>query len=115
MSDPTTPTTQARPLPTFTITAILDDFPFTVEFSGSADQLAATVKRLREIGAVPPTPQARAAAAAEAARAAPACDCPECDKFGKAMTPSQKAPGTYYCTGRTGFREGKPVYCRSKA
>ena len=39
-----------RPAPRFTVHAMLDDFPFEVEFSGTADNLSATVKRLREIG-----------------------------------------------------------------
>ncbi len=43
---------------TFTLHALIEDFPFDVQFAGSADQLKATVARLRELGAVPPTARA---------------------------------------------------------
>ena len=65
------PESANRPQSTFTIHALLDDFPFDVSFSGNADQLAATIARLREIGAVPPTQAARAAVEEERKREAP--------------------------------------------
>jgi len=45
---------KARPQATFTIHASMDGFPFEVQFSGSADNLQATIKRLRDLGATPP-------------------------------------------------------------
>lgn len=105
----------ARPAPTFTIHALIDGFPFDVQFSGSADQLLATVHRLREIGAIPPTPSAVAAVAEERQRDAPACQCDTCDRYGKAMKESTKVAGTYYCPGKTGTKAGQPVYCKERA
>lgn len=95
----------ARPAPTFTIHALLDDFPIEIAFSGSADQLKATVARLRELGAVPPTPAARQAVAEEKAREAPVCP------YHGPMKESAKAPGTWYCTKRMG--DGS--YCKERA
>ena len=89
---------------TFTIHALMDDFPFDVQFSGSADQLAATVKRLRDLGAVPPTQAARAAVEAEKERSAPIC------QYHGAMKESSKAPGTWYCPQKM----GDGTYCKSK-
>ena len=74
------------PRVTFTLHALIEDFPFDVQFAGSADQLKATVARLRALGAVPPTPAARAAVAAEKAREAPRCE------FHGPMKESTKAP-----------------------
>lgn len=93
-----------KPLPTFTIHALIHDFPFDVSFSGTVEQLDATVKRLRDVGAVPPTPAARAAVEAEKARSAPICE------FHGAMKESSKAPGTYYCPAKMGNGD----YCKSK-
>jgi hypothetical protein len=93
------------PRVTFAIHALFDDFPIDVQFSGTADQLKATVARLKELGAVPPTPAARAAVAAEKAREAPRCE------FHGPMKESTKAPGTWYCTKKM----GDDSYCKSKA
>lgn len=102
---PDEPAPAPRPPATFTIHALLDDFPLDVSFSGSVEQLPATIKRLREIGAVPPTPAARAAASEERQRTAPICE------FHGPMKESTKAPGTYFCTKKMG--DGS--YCKSKA
>jgi hypothetical protein len=104
---PEAPTVEqpARPAVSFTIHVLLDDFPIDVQFSGSVDQLKATVGRLKEHGAVPPTPAARAAVAAEKAREAPRCE------FHGPMKESTKAPGTWYCTKKM----GDDSYCKSKA
>ena len=110
-SEPVTP----KPAVTFTVHALLDDFPIDVQFSGSADQLAATVKRLRQLGAVPPTPAARQALAAERQRDAPCCPDEACDRYGKAMKESSKDKGGYYCPGKVGTRAGQPIYCKSRA
>jgi hypothetical protein len=77
---------------TFTIDALLDDFPIDVSFSGDAERLAKTIARLRQIGAIPPSPAARAAAAAEHSREAPICP------YHGPMKESAKAPGTYFCS-----------------
>lgn len=98
------PAKAARPMPTFTIHALIDDFPFDVQFSGSADQLAATIKRMREIGAVPPTQAARAAVEAEKERSSPVCE------FHGPMKESSKRPGTFYCPAKMGDNS----YCKSK-
>lgn len=38
----------------FTIHAVYDGFPLTIQFDGDADRLQATIDRLRAIGATPP-------------------------------------------------------------
>lgn len=98
------PAGPARPAVTFTISAVLDGFPFSVQFAGAAEQLPATIARLRELGAVPPVLASPAALAAEAAREAPVC------KYHGPMKPSAKAPGTYYCS----HRMGDGSYCKEK-
>ena len=100
---------------TFTIHALMDDFPFDVSFSGSADQLASTVQRLRDLGAVPPTQAARAAVEAEKERSAPVCKCDTCDRYGTPMKESTKRAGTWDCAGKIGMKSGQPVYCRETA
>jgi hypothetical protein len=102
---PDEPTPTPRTPATFTIHALLDDLPLDVCFSGTAEQLPATIKRLREIGAVPPTPAARQAASEERKREAPVCE------YHGAMKESAKRPGTYYCPAKMG--DGS--YCKSKA
>lgn len=94
----------ARPTPTFRVQALLDDFPIEVEFSGTAEQLQATVRRLRELGAVPPTPQGRATAMVEKQREAPIC------QYHGPMKESGKAPGTWFCPQKM----GDGTYCKSK-
>jgi hypothetical protein len=94
-----------KPAVSFTIHALLDDFPIDVAFSGSADQLKATVVRLRELGAVPPTPAARQAVEAERQREAPVC------QYHGTMKESAKAPGTWYCPAKMGDNS----YCKSRA
>lgn len=103
--EPPAPAPATRPLPTFTVHALLDDFPLDVSFSGTIDQLPATIKRLREIGAVPPTPAARQAASEERKREAPVCE------YHGPMKESTKKPGSYYCPAKMG--DGS--YCKSKA
>lgn len=103
-ADVTTPIEPTRPQVTFTIHALLDDFPLDVQFVGTAEQLASTVKRLRDLGAVPPTRAARAEVAAEKARTAPVCE------FHGAMKESSKQAGSYYCPAKMG--DGS--YCKSK-
>lgn len=44
----------AKPGVRFTLQAVLDGFPLTVEFQGDAERLVRTVERLRAIGATPP-------------------------------------------------------------
>lgn len=92
-----------KPAATFTIHALIDDFPFDVCFTGSAEQLAATIKRLRDLGAVPPTPAARADVEAEKERSAPVCE------FHGPMKESSKRPGTFYCPAKMGDNS----YCKS--
>lgn len=45
---------ETRALPTFTIHAQLDDFPIDIAVTGTVEQLGAMVKRLRQLGALPP-------------------------------------------------------------
>ena len=106
-ADTTTPISEppTKPAATFTIHGMIHDFPFDVSFSGSADQLAATVQRLRDLGAVPPTHAARAQVEAERERSAPVCE------FHGAMKESTKAPGSWFCPAKMG--DGS--YCRQKA
>jgi len=104
-----------KPSATFTIHALMDDFPFDVQFCGTADQFKATVQRLRDLGAVPPTQAARAAVEAEKERSAPVCNCDACDRFGKPMKESTKKTGTFFCPGKVGTKNGQPVYCQERA
>lgn len=90
---------------TFTIHALLDDFPVDIQFCGSAELLLGTIARLRELGAMPPTPAAISAAAAEQARSAPICP------YHGPMKPSPKAPGTFFCPNKMG--DGS--YCKERA
>jgi hypothetical protein len=94
-----------KPTVTFTLHALVDDFPFDVQFSGSADLLKGTVARLKELGAVPPTVAARQAVEAERQREAPVC------QYHGPMKESTKAPGTWYCPAKMGDNS----YCKSKA
>ncbi len=111
---PTIAPARVAPTVQFVIHAMLDDFPLEVAFSGTADQLASTVRRLRELRAAPPAPAARSAAAAERERDAPICQDAACDCYGKALRESSKQPGTFYCPGKIGHNAGKPIYCKSK-
>lgn len=94
-----------RSVVTFTLHALIEDFPFDVQFTGSADLLKATVARLKELGAVPPTVAARQAVEAERQREAPICE------FHGPLKESTKKPGTWYCPAKMG--DGS--YCKSKA
>jgi hypothetical protein len=94
-----------RSVVTFTLHALIEDFPFDVQFTGSADLLKATVARLKELGAVPPTVAARQAVEAERQREAPICE------FHGPLKESTKRPGTWYCPAKMG--DGS--YCKSKA
>lgn len=89
----------------FRIDILLDEFPVTVELNGSGADLVNTLARLRELGAVPPTPAAAESARAELARSVPVC------KWHGPMKESVKAPGTYYCSAKMG--DGS--YCKEKA
>ena len=51
---------QTAPAAKFTITAMLDGFPVSIEAEGKAGDLRALVAKLREIGAEPLTVQASA-------------------------------------------------------
>lgn len=107
-------TTPTRPA-TICIDALYEGYTIAVSFEGTIAQLPGYLDRLRALGAQPTTPQARAAVAEEAAREAPHCACGQCDRYGKPMKPSTKAPGSYYCSGKVGFANGQPVYCKEKA
>lgn len=93
-----------KPSVAFTFHGILDGFPFDMQCTGTAEQFVATARRLRELGAVPPTPAARAEVEAEKERSAPVCE------FHGAMKESSKKPGTYYCPAKMG--DGS--YCKSR-
>lgn len=99
-----------KPTATFTIHALMDDFPFDVTFSGSAEQLAATVKRLRDLGAVPPTHAARAV---EAPSSAPTCGNANCSRHGQPLEPSQH--NGYYCKGTDRITGNAKGYCKTTA
>lgn len=108
-----TETPKTPPRVKYTIQAVMDEFPVAIELEGSADQLKGIINRLRELGATPPTREARAAAAAERAQAAPAGGTwpggdprgvyipeeriPRCPDHGK-MWPSEH--GGFYCPAR---------------
>lgn len=87
--EPTAP----KPGVTFTVHALLDGFPVDVSFVGKAEQLEATIARLIELGAVPPSAQ-------PATNGKPADGPPRCNLHKRPMKESDKRPGTYFCTAK---------------
>jgi len=96
--------TDRQPAPAchFSITAMLDGFPITIEGEGRAGDLRTIVDRLKQIGAEPP-----AAAKPEPTKAAGA---PLCPVHHSPMKPSRK-PGKFYCAKKADDGE----YCREVA
>jgi hypothetical protein len=103
-----TPITEKQPAPSakFTIGAMLDGFPITIEVEGAADKLRAMIDRLKAIGAKPPVAQASTPAQPETKKAPPICP-----DHNKPMKASQNKPGSWFCPRRTD--EGN--YCPHKA
>jgi hypothetical protein len=64
---------QPAPAARFTITALVDGFPVSIEAEGKADNLRALVDRLKAIGAQPPVQTPARPAAAEKPAGAPRC------------------------------------------
>jgi hypothetical protein len=94
---------QAQPAGTkFTITAILDGFPVTIELEGKADNLKAIVDKLKAIGAQPPASASSTAANGKSSA-------PLCPVHNTKMKASRK-PGTWYCPRRDDDGE----YCREQ-
>jgi hypothetical protein len=88
-----TPITERQPAPStkFTITALLEGFPVSIEVEGKADALRAKIDRLKAIA-------------------------PLCPVHNTPMAPSTKRPGTYYCKSSVGQAEdGRTLYCTKKA
>ena len=79
---------QPAPACHFSITAMLDGFPITIEGEGRAGDLRTIVDRLKQIGAEPP-----AVSKPEPTKASGA---PLCPVHHSAMKPSRK-PGKFYC------------------
>lgn len=129
--------TPAIPPTEFVISAAMQGFPFTTRFTGNADTLARTVKRLVALGATPPVPLSPAVVfvpapvlpdihmgASERPAAAPvtngtpaAHDAPTapaerhpCPVHGGTMKESTKVPGTYHCTRKRADGE----YCTER-
>lgn len=97
---------KTTPSVSFMIQASLEGFPLTIDIQGgSADQLAGVIKRLKEIGAVPPAPLAPASPPPPAASggAAPAC------RIHGPM--KQKRDGGWWCTKK--LHDGS--YCQEVA
>jgi hypothetical protein len=106
-----TPITERQPAPStkFTITALLEGFPVSIEVEGKADALRAKIDRLKAIGAEPPVLQ-------NLQNPEPTKPAPLCPVHNTPMAPSTKRPGTYYCKSSVGQAEdGRTLYCTKKA
>jgi len=99
-----TPITDRQPAPAchFSITAMLDGFPITIEGEGRAADLRVIVDRLKQIGAEPP-----AVSKPEPTKTG---DIPRCPIHNAPMKPSRK-PGRFYCAKKA--EDGE--YCREVA
>jgi len=86
----------------FTITAVVDGFPVSIEVEGKAETLKMMIERLKAIGATPPEAQASGSTAKAGV--------PVCPVHGSRMKPSKK-PGAYFCPRQTDNGE----YCPEKA
>ena len=92
-----TQTTVQKPAQ-FDITFELEGFPVVAHVEGKAESLMAMVKRLKEIGAKPPTITAPVAAPAASASSAAR---PTCPTHGAKLKESRK-PGEWYCPKKDG-------------
>jgi hypothetical protein len=94
---------QPAPAARFTITALVDGFPVSIEAEGKAGDLRALVAKLREIGAEPPSVQTPAQPAA-AAKTASAPRCPVHN------SPMKEGRRGFFCPKKVG--DG---YCKETA
>ena len=96
-----TPITDRQPAPAchFSITAMLDGFPITIEGDGRAADLRVIVDRLKQIGAEPP-----AVSKPEPTKASGA---PLCPVHGSRMKEGRRG---FYCPRKTG-----DDYCKEVA
>jgi len=96
--------TDKQPVPPchFTINAVLNGFPITIEGDGRAGDLKLIIERLQLIGAEPPVAKAEPTKAAGGA--------PLCPVHNSPMKPSRK-PGKFYCARKA--EDGE--YCREVA
>src|SRR5215813_1529772 len=94
------PATSAR----FTVQALIDGFPVTVEVEGRADAVKILIDKLKAIGAEPPV-ATKAEPTASQSKAIPVCPIHHTQ-----MKPSRK-PGSFFCPKRTD--DGQ--YCPEKA
>jgi hypothetical protein len=86
----------------FTITAILEGFPVTIELEGKAEALKGIIERLRAIGAQPPQANGKLSATNTDVP-------PRCNLHNRPMKPSKK-PGGWFCPAKLG--DGS--YCSEK-
>jgi hypothetical protein len=102
-----TPITDKQPAPAarFTITAVVDGFPVSIEAEGNAGSLRALVAKLREIGAEPP------ATVQTPAQPTKPAGVPVCPVRNTQMKVSSAKPGSYFCPKKN--EDGS--YCKSKA
>lgn len=94
-----------RPMPTITISATFDGFPFTIAVQGKTDVIPDLIQRLQDIGATPPAVVAAGSTNGNASGGVPSC------QYHGPMKESQHRPGTYYCSKKMG--DGS--YCKEKA
>lgn len=92
-----------KPPATFTVNAMLDGFPFTVAFTGTVEQLPATIDRLRSIGATPPAQKHEWNYTPEGL--------PICPKHGVPMKKREKQGDTWYSHVAIDD-QGEELYCR---
>lgn len=106
-----TDTAPRQPGAKFCISATLDGFPFTVEFTGSAQMLSNTIARLMEIGAQPPTtkPAPAAGGRADMSGEPPICQNKNCSKHGQ---PLQQGDYGWRCSGKDPIAGNKKGYCQ---
>src|SRR5262245_21073417 len=74
----------------FTVQAVIEGFPLTIEIQGTAEALKTAIDRLKALGAVPPV----ASQQTTAAQASGSIEAPKC-KYHGAMKASSR--GGFYC------------------
>ena len=104
-----TPITAAQPQAhaKFSITAVIDGFPVSIEVEGKADALRGMIDRLKAIGAQPPKSTSGSIDPEVPTKAA---GVPVCPIHNSQMKPSQK-PGAFFCPKK----DESGAYCRHKA
>jgi hypothetical protein len=98
------PAAAPKPPPLWTVAAIKDGYPITVQFAGKVEDLEATITRLRQIGATPPAQPAQQWAYTPDGL-------PICPKHGAPMKKREKQGDCWHSHVVTA-PDGEDLYCR---